>query len=94
LVGHFSATNPAFLQAREQLSFLLTHRAGVPAAVAPQAAVGVLNGLLDQQSGIMAYNDAASLVALVLIASLPLLLLLPRRPPPAYGTADAIAEAT
>jgi DHA2 family multidrug resistance protein len=92
LVGQLSATNPAFAQAHTTLTTLLSQR-GVPPASAPQTALGVLNRLVDQQAGIMAYNDAAWFVAVILLASLPLLLIFPGRvaPPrarePATGTA-------
>jgi DHA2 family multidrug resistance protein len=94
LVGTFSATNPIFLQSRSQLSLLLAHRGGVPSMVAPQVATGMLNGLLNQQSGIMAYNDAALFVAVILLATLPLVFLFPRRPTAAEMAAAHDGEAT
>jgi DHA2 family multidrug resistance protein len=78
LVGHLSVTNPAFVESQAALGRLLAHQ-GVPSASVPQTTLGVLNALLDQQSGIMAYNDAAWFVALLLLASLPLLLIFPGR---------------
>jgi DHA2 family multidrug resistance protein len=81
LVGHLTATDPAFIWSQTSLGALLAQR-GVPPATAPQTATAVVNAVLDQQSGIMAYNDAAWFVALMLLAALPLLLLLPARQRP------------
>jgi DHA2 family multidrug resistance protein len=92
LVGHFSTTNPVFVQSQAALGSFLAHH-GVPPASAPQTALGMLNGLLDQQSGVMAYNDAAWFVALLLLASLPLLLIFPGRVPASGSTQPDLAVA-
>jgi DHA2 family multidrug resistance protein len=78
LVGHLSATDPPFVRSHAGLAAFLA-RQGVPPSSASQTAVGLLNALLDQQSGMMAYNDAAWFVAVLLLASLPLLLIFPGR---------------
>jgi MFS transporter, DHA2 family, multidrug resistance protein len=78
LAAHVTLTNPALAAAQAQLATALA-RGGVPPAAAPEAATGVLNAMVDQQAGIMAYNDAAWLVGLILLASLALLLLFPGR---------------
>jgi DHA2 family multidrug resistance protein len=105
LVGQLSATNPAFTQAHGALGSFLS-QSGVPPTSAPLTALGLLNQLVDQQAGVMAYNDAAWFVAILLLASLPLLFILPGRvgrlsvrppasgvtPPPAPSTARGTLE--
>jgi hypothetical protein len=78
LIKAFSATNPVFTTASVQLAAGLTQR-GVPPAFAPQTATALLDSLLNQQCGIMAYNDAAWFVAVVFLLSTPLILLFPGR---------------
>jgi DHA2 family multidrug resistance protein len=82
LVGHLTPTAPAFRSAHAALAaFLAQH--GVAPASAPQTALALINRLVDQQSGIMAYNDAAWFMAVLLLAGLPLLLIFPGRGAPA-----------
>jgi DHA2 family multidrug resistance protein len=89
LIKAFTPTNPVFTTASAQLAAGLTQR-GVPPTFASQKATALLDGLLNQQCGIMAYNDAAWFVALIFLLSTPLILLFPGRtvPPPAEEVAD------
>ena len=79
LVHNLSATNPVFVTAHTQLTTLLALR-GIPPAVAPQHATGLMDAFVNQQAGIMGYNDAAWFVGILLMATFPLLILFPRRP--------------
>jgi DHA2 family multidrug resistance protein len=78
LVPNLASTSSTFAAAQGHLTALLTQR-GVPATVAAQKATGMIDGFVNQQAGIMAYNDAAWVVGLTFLATLPLLWLFPRR---------------
>ncbi len=92
LVSHLTATNPALAASSAASSSLLVQQ-GVPPSLVPQTATGLLDALVNQQSSLMAYNDAAWFMGIVFLASLPLVLLFPgRRAPQAQGlTAPASA---
>jgi len=81
LVHNLTPTNPAFVEAHGYLQQQL-HRAGEQAAVAGAQATRLLDRLIDQQATLMAYNDAARLIGIIFVCTLPLLFLFPRRPTP------------
>ncbi len=76
LVANVTATNPAYATSHSQLGALLAQR-GVPAGLAGQKATAVINSFVNQQAGLMAYNDAAWVIGLLFLGTLPLLLLFP-----------------
>jgi len=78
LVAHLTATNQLFTAASAGLASLLEQR-GTASTFGPITATAVLDELLNQQAGMMAYNDAAWFVGLMFLAGLPLVLLLPGR---------------
>jgi MFS transporter, DHA2 family, multidrug resistance protein len=80
MIGGLSATNPVFLAAQAGLAASLAGR-GVAPESAPATATALFDSFVNRQSGIMAYNDAAWLVGLVFLATIPFLFLLPGRPP-------------
>jgi MFS transporter, DHA2 family, multidrug resistance protein len=92
LVTRLIPTNPVFVTAHAQMATLLALR-GVPPAVAPETATGLLDQLVNQQAGIMAYNDAAWLVGIVFLATLPLLFLFPGRAPSGSESTEGTARA-
>ncbi len=88
LVHNLSATNPMFVGAHARLATLLALR-GIPPTSAGRHATGVMGAFLNQQAGIMGYNDAAWFVGILLLATLPLLFLFPSRPAAASAVAAA-----
>jgi DHA2 family multidrug resistance protein len=78
LIEAFTVTNSVFTTASAQLAAGLVQR-GVPPTLASQKATALLDGLLNQQCGVMAYNDAAWFVAVIFLLSAPLILLFPGR---------------
>jgi DHA2 family multidrug resistance protein len=76
LVAAFRPDVPAFATAQQHLASLFATR-GLDPAEAARAATAYLAGLLDRETALMGYNDAAWLVGIVLLAALPLLFLLP-----------------
>jgi MFS transporter, DHA2 family, multidrug resistance protein len=78
LVANLTVTNQLFTASSAGLAALLEQR-GAPPTFGPMTATALLDGLLNQQAGMMAYNDAAWFVGLMFLAGLPLVLLLPGR---------------
>jgi DHA2 family multidrug resistance protein len=78
LVANVTVTNPALTASSASAASMLAH-GGVPPTLGPETSMGLLDRLLNQQAGIMAFNDAAWFVGLLFLASLPLVLLLPGR---------------
>lgn len=79
LAENLAPTNPAFTTAQEHLGALLQQH-GAPAATAKVQALGMLDRVVDQQSAILAYNDAARFIGLLLLFSAPLLFFFSRQP--------------
>lgn len=92
LAGHLTATRPAWATAHAGLAAALVQR-GVPPAAAGAKATALIAGFADQQAGLMAYNDAAFVVGLLFLATLPLVFLFPRAEPLAGGVAVAVEPA-
>ncbi len=90
LVSGVTASSAAFASAQGHLANLLVHR-GVPASLAPLKATALINGVINQQAGLMAYNDAAWVVGLTFLATLPLLFLFPGRATIGAGPPSAAA---
>jgi MFS transporter, DHA2 family, multidrug resistance protein len=95
LVQNLTPTNPAFLSAQGFLQQQL-HRAGEATSIAGAHATSLLDRLVDQQSTLMAYNDASRFIGIIFITTLPLIFLFPRRQtvgtPPQETTAASIPE--
>ncbi|HTR63112.1 MAG TPA: hypothetical protein VMH37_15490, partial [Candidatus Binataceae bacterium] len=89
LVDSIVATNPAFRAADAGFRSMLTG-AGLPSAPGQRRDLAMVDGLINRQSTMMAYNDCFWLVVPMFIIALPLLLLLPREGvPPDAEPAEA-----
>jgi len=78
MVKNISPTNPAFAAASAGLASLLEMR-GVPPTLGTKTANSVVDQFINQQAGMMAYNDASWFVGLLFLSSLFLVALLPGR---------------
>lgn len=78
LVGHVSETNTNYRSHQERTVAALRDR-GVPSAEARHAAVSLVDRSVDQQARMLAYNDTMRELGLLLLVSIPLVILLPRR---------------
>jgi len=78
LVGSVTATNPAYSSALSGLAALLEQRS-VPPTLGDQTANRLLDQFVNQQAGMMAYNDASWFVGLLFLTSIVLVFLLPSR---------------
>ncbi|HUY39001.1 MAG TPA: DHA2 family efflux MFS transporter permease subunit [Candidatus Binataceae bacterium] len=90
LVDSISATNPAFRASdRSYRGFLASN--GLQSAPGQRRDMAMLNSVINGQSTMMAYNDCFWLLAPMVLAALPLILLLPNRgvPDDSDGTAQA-----
>ena len=75
LTSHVSATDPLVSERLDQLSQLYGSQ-GASASEAHAQALTALDGLVQQQASILSFNDTFFLVALLVLASLPLVFLL------------------
>ncbi len=78
LVAHVTPYDPGYGHTQAQLASTLI-REGVPPTAAPHLADGLIGRFVNDQSTMMAYNDAAWLVAMMFVLFAPLALLLPAR---------------
>jgi DHA2 family multidrug resistance protein len=78
LVGHVRETNVNYRIHQERTVAALRDR-GVPSAEARHAAVALVDRSVDQQARMLAYNDTMRNLGWLLLVSIPLVLLLPRR---------------
>src|SRR5579875_26796 len=78
LVDGITRLNPAFRQTRSGLASYLRHNAlgYIPGS---RESMGLINGIVNHQATMMAYNDVFSLVVPLLLITLPVIMLLPRR---------------
>jgi DHA2 family multidrug resistance protein len=79
LIEHINPLNPAYLSHHSLLTERLVQAGGDPVA-APQKALALVNSEVNRQAAILAYNDLAWTFGTMFLATLPLLLLLSRRP--------------
>jgi DHA2 family multidrug resistance protein len=77
LTAHVSAYNPAYRSFLASATALLQHQ-GLSALQAGQAALGLINQLVNRQATMMAYNGAAYALGFLFLATVPLVFLLPR----------------
>jgi DHA2 family multidrug resistance protein len=88
LGGNLSMFNPAFVQRYQAISSGLIGR-GVSAVQAPRAAVALLDGIVQRQAAVMAFDYTFYIVGVLFIIALPLIFLLsPRR----HAVPDAHVE--
>ena len=78
MVGDISRLNPIFRQTRASLSSYLTHDA-LNKLPASRQGLDVINGMVNRQATMMAYNDVFLLIVPILLLILPVIFLLPRR---------------
>jgi DHA2 family multidrug resistance protein len=78
LVGHVRETNVNYRIHQERTVAALRDR-GVPSAEARHAAVALVDRSVDRQARMLAYNDTMRNLGWLLLVSIPLVLLLPRR---------------
>jgi DHA2 family multidrug resistance protein len=91
LASYIYPGNPAFEQRYQMLSqSLMTHNYDV--VTAKQGALAIINGTVQQQSMVMAYNDAFLLIGLSVVVVSPALLLLRSRKKKNGGAPAAEAE--
>jgi DHA2 family multidrug resistance protein len=89
LVGRVGGINPVFRSTDEQFQSFLSSR-GVAATPARRSDLAMLNQIVNRQATMMAYNDSFWLMAVMLVAVLPFLFLLPKTgvPPEAEAVVD------
>jgi DHA2 family multidrug resistance protein len=80
LVQNVTRMNPAYRQLQQGFDSRLV-RFGFSRPDAAPRAVAMVNGVLNQQATMMAYNDANWICLVLALAALPLVMLLPRRAP-------------
>ncbi|MGH7780322.1 MAG: hypothetical protein ACREQR_10895, partial [Candidatus Binataceae bacterium] len=78
LVDSINATNPAFRASDRGFRGFLSGY-GLQSGPGQRRDIAMLNSLINGQSTMMAYNDCFWLMVPLLLTSLPLILLLPRR---------------
>jgi DHA2 family multidrug resistance protein len=78
LVGNLNPYNQAYAAFRSAVTSRLL-AAGVPPATVPRMATAMAQRVLNQQSTMMAYNDASWILGLMFLLAFPLLYLLPGR---------------
>ena len=76
LSRHLDVTNPQFVSRYQLISYGLSLLHGFPKSVADQKALALLNGMVQQQAAVLAFDYAFYLVGLLFVISLPLALLL------------------
>jgi DHA2 family multidrug resistance protein len=91
LTEHLTPFEPSVSAFREAAGAHLA-AAGATAHAAGAGALGLLDGLVNRQATMMAYNDASIVLGLLLVLTIPLILLLPSRRK-ARALAVAAAEA-
>ncbi len=82
LVDSITATNPTFRAADQRYRGFLAG-SGLQAASGQPRDIAILNSVINGQSTMMAYNDCFWMLAPLLLAALPLILLLPKQGVPA-----------
>ena len=79
MIGNISPLNPNYLEYQQHAASLLS-QAGVKIGVARQHIIhSMINGLVNRQAAMMAYNDTSLLLGFLFLLSIPLVFLLPRR---------------
>jgi MFS transporter, DHA2 family, multidrug resistance protein len=77
LVANISRLNPIFRETRSSMSSYLAYDT-LNRMPGPHQALGLINGAVNRQATMMAYNDVFTLVVPLLLIILPVVLLLPR----------------
>jgi DHA2 family multidrug resistance protein len=80
LVEHVSPLSLAFRHYQSSATTLLAHR-GLSLHGAAHSALALINHLVNRQATMLAYNDTSWVMGVMFLASLPLVLWLPGRPP-------------
>jgi DHA2 family multidrug resistance protein len=78
LIEGVSGLDPNYLRSSAGFTARLMHF-GYNSAATPDRSLAMVNGLVNRQSTMMAYNDVNALVAIMALSVLPFVLLLPRR---------------
>jgi DHA2 family multidrug resistance protein len=78
LAEHVTPGNPAFMALQDHMSSLLVHGGSSQAATGQQTNM-IVNGILNRQAQIMAYNDTSLIFGLLFLVVMPLLFLIPSR---------------
>ena len=78
LVEHTTSGNPAFLTLKQQMANLLL-RSGTDPVTAGLKTNMIIDGLVNRQARMMAYNDTSLIFGLLFLVVMPLLLLIPSR---------------
>jgi DHA2 family multidrug resistance protein len=78
LVENTTSGNPAFLTLQHQMANLLL-RSGADPIAAGQKTNMIIDGLINRQARMMAYNDTSLIFGLLFLVVMPLLLLIPSR---------------
>jgi len=89
LIPHLTNASHSYLLMRQGLAARLL-AGGYSAPDAAMRAVAIVNRTLNQQATMMAYNDANWISLLMALAVLPLIFLLPKRPP--LGGGEVVSE--
>ncbi len=88
LGGNLNMFNPSFVSRYQAICAGLVGR-GVPATQAPRTAMKLLDGMVQQQAAVMAFDYTFYIVGLLFIIALPLIFLLrPRRDAVPHGHAE------
>jgi DHA2 family multidrug resistance protein len=78
MVSHITPTNPNLADFQRRAADLLGS-AGLNPEAMQHAGHALLNGMINRQAAMMAYNDVSWVLGLLFLATLPLALLLPSR---------------
>jgi DHA2 family multidrug resistance protein len=78
LAEHITPGNPAYLAFQQQMAHLL-FRNGSDPVTAGQQTTRLLDGLINRQAQMLAYNDTSLIFGILFLAVMPLLLLIPGR---------------
>ena len=78
LAENLTPGNPAFLAFRQQMANFLI-RSGSDPVTAGQQTTRMLDGLVNRQAQMLAYNDTSLIFGILFLAVMPLLLLIPAR---------------
>ncbi len=91
LIEHISPLNPAYLSYHDHLAGRLVQGGGDPVA-APHRALALINGEVNRQAAMLAYNDLAWTFGMMFLATIPCLFLLSRRQAAAPATRGSRTE--
>ena len=78
MVSHVSPLDPAYAEFNRAVSFYLG-QAGLDPAAVPGVSLGLINGMVNRQAAMMAYNDVSMVFGLLFVITIPMILLLPSR---------------